>query len=111
MSVIVLDSKCRQHSQMHNHQSMNLPLILIIHVRVQRILLVVVAMDGSLTLPKREENRQSIQTAESLKFPILLLPNMAEFNAAQTVSRLDGHNCHPSGLDHGFEYANKLNAS
>lgn len=36
---------------------------------------------------------------------------MAELRAAQTVSRLDGHNCHPNGLAHGFEYANKLNAS
>lgn len=36
---------------------------------------------------------------------------MAELRAAHTVSRRDGHNCHPSGLDHGFEYASKLNAS
>ena len=36
---------------------------------------------------------------------------MAEFKAAHTFSRLDGHNCQPNGLDHGFEYASKLNAS
>lgn len=36
---------------------------------------------------------------------------MAEFSAAHTISRRVGHNCHPRGLDHGFEYANKLNAS
>lgn len=59
-----------------------------------------------------------------MKFPLLIknvqrkallssnyLPNMAEFKAVQTVSRFVGHNCQPKGLDHGFEYAIKLNAS
>jgi hypothetical protein len=36
---------------------------------------------------------------------------MAELRAAHTASRLDGHNCQPNGLAHGFEYANKLHAS
>lgn len=31
------------------------------------------------------------------------IPNMAEFNAAHTISRREGHNCHPIGLDQGFE--------
>lgn len=39
------------------------------------------------------------------------LPNMAELRAAHIVSRRDAHNCQPNGLDHGFEYASKLNAS
>lgn len=36
---------------------------------------------------------------------------MAELRAAHMVSRRDAHNCQPNGLDHGFEYASKLNAS
>jgi len=36
---------------------------------------------------------------------------MAELSAAQTDSRLVGHNCQPKGLAQGFEYASKLKAS
>lgn len=38
-------------------------------------------------------------------------PRMAELRAEQTLSRRLGHSCQPRGLAHGFEYANKLNAS
>lgn len=36
---------------------------------------------------------------------------MAELSDEQIDSRRDGHNCQPRGLDHGLEYASKLNAS
>lgn len=36
---------------------------------------------------------------------------MAEFNCAHTASLCEGSSCQPTGLDQGFEYANKLNAS
>lgn len=39
------------------------------------------------------------------------VPNMAELSAAHTLSRRDGDNCQPKGLDQGLLYASKLNAS
>lgn len=39
------------------------------------------------------------------------LPRIAELSLAQIGSRFDGHNCLPSGLAQGLEYANRLNAS
>lgn len=45
-------------------------------------------------------NRSDIKFVIRLAFS---LPNMAEFRAAHTISRRDGHNCQPKGLDHGFE--------
>lgn len=40
-----------------------------------------------------------------------LLPRIAEFNLAQTVSLSWGFSCHPTGEFHGLEYANRLKAS
>lgn len=41
----------------------------------------------------------------------VLLPKIAEFSAAHTLSLWEGSSCQPTGLSQGFEYANKLNAS
>lgn len=41
----------------------------------------------------------------------MYLPKIAEFKDAHIDSLCDGSSCHPTGLAHGFEYANKLNAS
>lgn len=41
----------------------------------------------------------------------ILLPKIAEFKEAHTDSLWAGSSCQPTGLAHGFEYANKLNAS
>lgn len=88
---------------------MSMPLNVIIRMNVLCKFPMAVAMNSSLIL--KINVREVISILFFLYLTKQILPNMAELRAAHTDSRRDGHNCHPSGLDHGFEYASKLNAS